>query len=288
MIRLWIPSFYDDNRAKYSNTRAVDDGENYEIIGCSCGTITNRLIKGLKEHCIRSPYLHITKLTYDNYCGIREIINDPWFTPKGLYCPNPDLLLPKVIENNDGYRRVFVEILNLKAIISDANRRKIPVYYLEDGKIIKHGDIKIVCFINPTNVLKEDDIDGSQYINDNSICYWLPDIKYLATCDGCENVYDMCVDNKLDPIFLKLPKHGKHITWEQAQQLKDYGVKYCWDNSDDNTDGKKYCIQSGITYLDCHNDINAAYAMDRQLYLLTIITIFTQSHITKVSLRRDG
>lgn len=260
MIRLWIPSFYDDDKARYSNTRAVDDGENYEIIGCSCGDITMKLINGLKEHNIRSPYLHITKLTYDNYCGIREIINDGWFSPKGLYCPNPEAIQPKVVKNELGHKRVFVEILNLMAIIEDAQKRNIPVTYLEDGMTIEHGDIKIQCYINEVDEIGEEDDDGLAYIKDNAVCYWLPDLKYLATSDGCKNISKMCADKNMNPSFLKLPNHGKGITWEDAQQLKRDGVLYCWDNGDDSTAGKKNCIQSGITYLDCHKDINVAFA----------------------------
>lgn len=260
MIRLWIPSFYDNDRAKYSNTRAVDDGENYEIIGCSCGSITTKLIKGLKEHNIRSPYLHITKISYDNYCGIREIINDSWFTPRGLYCPDPQTLLPENIENQEGFKHLQVEVMNLQAIISEAKEKGIRVTYLDDGQIIKHGDIKIVCYRNRTDVLKADDATASCYINKSSVYYWFPDLKYFATGDGCDDIYEMCVSKKINPIFLKLPNHGRNITWEQAQKLKDSGVLYCWDNSDEHTDGKKYCIQSGITYLDCHTDINVAFA----------------------------
>lgn len=260
MIRLWIPSFYDNNKAVYSNTRAVDDGENYEIIGCSCGNITNKLIKGLKEHNIRFPYLHITKISYDNYCGIREIINDSWFSPRGLYCPNPDSLIPKNIQNQNGYKHILTEILNLKAIINDAKKRNIPIVYLEDNLIIEHGDIKIICYINHINDLDSNDDRGINYLNNNTVYYWLPDLKYLATGDDCKNIYEMCILKKIKPTFLKLPNHGKYITREQAQQLKTNGVLYCWDNSDEKTDGKRNCIQSGITYFNCHEDINAAYA----------------------------
>lgn len=277
MIRLWIPSFYDDDRARYSNTRAVDDGKNYEIIGCSCGSITTKLIKGLKEHNIRDPYLHITKLTYDNYCGIKEIINDDWFSPRGLYCPNPDTFYPRVIRNKNGNKRVNVEILNLNSIIEDAMHRGIPVTYLEDDMVIEHGEIKIHCYINRTEVLGEDDETGSKYLKDNAVCYWLPDIKYLATGEGCRDIHNMCIEKQMNPCFLKLPNHGRDITWEQAQQLKKDGVLFCWDNSDEDTAGKKNCIQSGITYLDCHKDINVAFASGK-----AVISVDGKSYVYEV------
>ena len=266
MIRLWIPSFYDKNKAMYSNTRAVDDGENYDIIGCSCGSITYRLIKGLKEHNIRSPYLHITKISYDNYCGIREIINDNWFTPKGLYCPDPISLYPKFpILNERGHKHVQVEILNLMTIIREAREKGISVTYVTDGQVIEHGDVKIICYTNDVATLDADDDDGRGYINKKTVCYWLPDIRYLSTGNGYENIYDVCIEKELNPVFLRLPNHGKGISWEQAQKLKDLGVLYCWDNSDENTDGKRNCIQSGITYLDCHRDINGTFASGKAI-----------------------
>lgn len=260
MIRLWIPSFYDNDRAVYSNTRAVDDGEEYDIIGCGSGTLATKLIKGLKEHGIRSPYLHVTKISYDNYCGIREIINDFWFEPKGLYCPNPDSLMPKVINNEQGFKHIQVEIMNLKAIIQDAKKRKIPVFYLTDGQVIQHGDIKIICNVNQIDTIEADDNDGSAYIDNKTICYWLPDIRYLATGNRKEDIYQICIEKNLNPVFLRLPNHGKYITWQQAQNLKELGVSYCWDNSDENTEGKKCCVQAGITFFNCHKDINVVFA----------------------------
>lgn len=259
MIRLWIPTFYDENKAMLSNTRAVDDGENYELIGCSSGKITTRLIKGLKEHCVRSPYLHITKINYNNYCGIREIIEDSWFTPRGLYCPDPDSLVPEVIENQEAYKYVRAEIINLKVIIENAIARGIPVTYLQDGQVIEHGDIKIICYRQQTNILKADDNMGVSYFDNNTFYYWLPELRYFSTGEANNDIYKMCVDNNINPIFLRLPNHGKSITWEQAQQLRKLGVACCWDNTDDDTDGKRNCIQSGILYLDCHTDTNVLF-----------------------------
>lgn len=261
LIQIWIPSIYanDNGAVIFGDAQVINDGENFEVIDGSSGIGTTVLINHLKENSIRYPYLHISHPHYDHYCGIREIINDDWFTPKGLYCPNPNSLKPEVFENEEAYKNVRVEVMNLKSIINDAKEKGIPVYYLEDGYTIEHGDIKIICYWNQQKVLKKDDIKGINYINNGSLSYWFPELRYWTSGDAGS---DLCIDKGISPVLFKIPNHGKYFTWERAQALKLNGTLYCWDNNyhEEESDGEKHCIQSGITYINADKDINISFA----------------------------
>ena len=268
MIRLWIPGFYDSDSGKprWGDAQVIDDGKNYEVIDGYCGVGTTRLINGLKSHGVRSPYLHISHAHYDHYYGIRKIINDKWFTPKGLYCYDPNSLVAKTVKNSNGYKYVKAEINNLKTIIDEAKGRGIPVTYLKDNQVVQHGDIKIICYRNQPTTVYSDDSEGDSFLNDGSLCYWFPDLLYWTSGDGCEKIYDMCKAKGAKPVFFKIPHHGNNCTESQAKGLKADGAEYCWDN-DYNTQiteflmyGRRRCIEAGIKYINCHGDINVAFA----------------------------
>lgn len=276
MIRIWIPNFYDSDNENvvWGDPQIIDDGENFEIIGGCFGIGTVQFIKSLKENNIRFPYLHISQICYEHCSSVREIINDDWFTPKGLYCPNPEFLMPKEIKNQNGYKRLYIEYLNIVTVIDEARAKGIPIYYLEDNQVIQHGDIKMICYRNNIDVLEPDDTNGDKFISDATVCYWFPEIKYWTSEDGCENIYDMCVSRNVRPVFLKMPNHGKTLTQEQAKGLKSLGVLYCWDNNygKENlkhlSNGMKNCIQSGIIYINCSEDIDVSYANNKGIITL--------------------
>lgn len=250
MIRIWIPSFSntDDNNNTFADSQIIDDGTDFEVIDGSSGLGTTKLIESLKCHNIRYPYLHISTVYYSHYCGIREIIKDNWFKPKGLYCPDPDNLLSVAINTHDECKRI--EALNLKAIIKDAKRRGIPVTYLYDGLIIQHGDIKIVCYCNESEV------------NNGSLCYWFPEIKYCISSDVNENIYRICKNNNINPVFFRIP-YNNYFDFEQAKMMKDIGALYCWDNNHSSICNKLNCEKAGLIYIDCSDDIDCAFANEK-------------------------
>ena len=247
MIRIWIPSFSntDNNNNTFADSQIIDDGENFEVIDGSSGLGTIKLIETLKNQNIRYPYLHISTAYYSHYCGIREIIKDNWFKPKELYCPDPDNLLSVAVNTHDECKQI--EALNLKAIIKDAKGRGIPITYLTNGLTIQHGDIKIICYCNESEV------------DNGSLCYWFPEIKYCISSDVNENIYRICKNNNINPVFFRIP-YNNYFDFEQAKMMKDIGALYCWDNNHSSICNKLNCEKAGLIYIDSCDDIDCAFA----------------------------
>ena len=94
MIRLHVPGFYNSDKGgpRWGDAQIIDDGKNFEVIDGYCGNGTTRLISRLKDRKIKSPYLHISHAHGDHDEGILAIIRDSYFSPKKLYCYNPEVL----------------------------------------------------------------------------------------------------------------------------------------------------------------------------------------------------
>lgn len=246
-----IPGFYnsDSGGPRWGDCEIIqDDFGNVEIIDGYCGVGTTRLIKRLKEWKIKSPYLYITHAHYDHYYGIRKIINDGYFKPKALYCYDPKTLTAHTNAIQDN-------ITALTAIIKEAKVKNIPVIYLKNGDKIQHGDIKFTVYRDQPKFTGNSDA----YVNDGSLCFWFPEIKYLITGDAG---LEVAKKNNLDPIVIKIGHHGNNCVRVMATWLKNHGCKFCWDN-DYNTKltdflmtGREDCLAVGMKYFNIHGDIN--------------------------------
>ena len=253
MIRIHIPGFYDSDPGgpRWGDAQIVDDGENFEVIDGYCGVGTSHLIQHLKARKIEAPYLHISHAHYDHYDGIRQIIKDKYFKPKALYCYDPAFL-------GDVSGDVRSEKAALRSIISEARAKKIPVIYLKDGDEIKHGDIRINVYLEKPRWTGNSDA----YINDGSLCYYFPDLLYMTSGDGPDDIAKTCERNKIKPVMIKIPHHGNACSRDPATWLKNNGCLYCWDNdySTKITDflqtGREDCIAVKMKYFSCHGDLN--------------------------------
>lgn len=263
MIRLQCIGLYksdfSNGNTRLGDAQIIDDGKNFEVIDGYCGKGADRLIATLKTRKIKYPNLYYSHPHWDHYDGIRKIIKDGWFKPKRLYVPNPD-----------SYEDVTAEVRSnkqaLRAIISEAKDRGIPVTYLKNEQVVKHGDIKFVVYQNTTYRY-----DGSSegYVNDRSLSFWFPEMLYLTTGDAgmwCVNKYG------LKPKFVKCGHHGNNIgdaptakPSEMARKLKKDGCLFYWDNdfSTHLTDflmtGREDAINAGMTCFNIHGDINAIW-----------------------------
>ncbi len=260
MIRIYIPGFYnnDSGGPRWGDCQLIDDGTNYEIIDCYLGIGKTRFIKYLKDHGIKKPYLYISHAHGDHDEGIYDIIKDSYFTPKCLYCYDPESLSDG-LSNND----VRGDYNYLKKIIQAAKDRKIPVKYLKHGDHIIHGDIDFYVYRKqPKFTGNSKDPNGWSFCNDGSLCFWFPKLKYWTSGDGPEKIYDMCKSVGANPVLFKIPHHGNNCNKGQADGMKSLGAKFCWDNdySTNITEflryGRNRCIEAGIKYLDIHGDIN--------------------------------
>jgi hypothetical protein len=265
MIRIHIPGLFASDlsggETRVGDTQIIDDGKNFEVIDGYCGKGLNRLINALKTRGIKSPYLHITHAHYDHDYGILQIINDSYFSPRGLYCYDPNSL-------NGGFasNEIKSDAEYLRKVINAAKAKKIPVYYVEHGDEIRHGEIIIKVFRKqPSYQGTSEDPHGWSFTNDGSLCYWFPELSYFTSGDGPERIYDCCKAWGIKPKFFKIPHHGNNCTMSQANGLRNGGALYCWDNdySTSITDflqyGRGRCIQAGIKYFDIHGDINVVF-----------------------------
>lgn len=264
MIRINIIGFNknDPNPPRWGDCTIMDDGNNYIVIDGYGGIGTTRLLERLKKLKIKNPVLFISHAHYDHYHGIRKIINDTYFAPKAVYMYDPDSL--GAVSND-----VKNEVKTMKAIISEAKNRKIPVKYLKNGDHLEFGDIKFDVYrVQPSYHGNSD-----AYINNGSLVFYFPDLRYLTSGDGSECIGQLCKDNGLKPIMLKIPHHGNNCARKQSQILYDLGCRYCWDNdiSPNYTEflmtGREDCIGVGMKYFNCIGDLNfIAYAGKMVIY----------------------
>ena len=261
MIRLQCIGLYPSDfgsGTRLGDAQIIDDGKNYEVIDGYCGKGSDRLISTLKERKIKSPNLYITHPHYDHYYGIRQIIRDGWFKPKRLYTPNPDSY-GDVSSDVRGNKQA------LRDIISEAKSKGIPVTYLRNEQNVKHGEIKFTVYQDTTCKYNW---NSDAYINDRSLAFWFPELKYLTTGDA-----GMWAVKKygLKPKFIKCGHHGNNIGTcdikpsEMAPKLKRNGCLFYWDNdySTKLTDflmtGREDAINAGMTIYNIHGDINAIW-----------------------------
>lgn len=261
MIRVHIPGFYgsDSGKPRWGDCTIMDDGDETLIIDGYCGVGTTRMIKRLKARGVTSPYLLLSHPHYDHYYGLRKIINDKAFTPKALYCQNPNSL---VGHDSD----ITTNIRVLKTIISEAKKRKIPVIYVVNGSEYNVGEIRFNTYFSKPSYTGNSDA----YLNDSSICCWFPDIRYLTTGDAG---LDCAKTHNLRPVFIKCGHHGNNCVRTMAKWLKAHGCLYYWDNdySVNLTDflmtGREDAIAVGMKVFSIHGDINfVAYGGKTVIY----------------------
>ena len=230
-----------------------------DVIDGYCDRGATRLISVLKSAGIRSPYLHITHPHYDHRDGINKILSDPWFTPRALYCQDPD----SITGHNGSIRS---DINALRDIVNKAKKKNIPVIFLDNEQKVEHGEIKFTVYRAYPKYTGNSDA----YLNEGSLCYWFPELRYLTTGDAslwCAYKYN------LDPLIIKCGHHGNDASggdWLKPSQmcvwLYKRGCRYYWDNdfSTKLTDflmtGREDAINAKMIVLNIHGDIDMTFA----------------------------
>lgn len=254
MIRGYIPGFYDSD-VSAKNTRdgdctiLCDDLGTAMVIDGYCGAPAKRLVEYLKSLGIRKPFLDLTHPHYDHYNGLELIIDDDYFYPRAFSCPNPDSF------NKNFSKDCAENVAALERIIGKAKKKNIPVQFLEDRMTITRGDIDFTVYRNqPVTSYNTD-----AYLNDGSLCFWFPRLRYLTTGDaGAE----CAKEHNLNPVFVKGGHHGNDFVLKMAKWLWERGCRYYWDNdystvlTDFLMTGRDNAIDVGMEVLNIHGDIN--------------------------------
>ena len=217
-------------------------------------------INRLKELGVKEPYIYISH-AHGDHDEFIDLINDSYFAPRGLFCYGPDTL-----SSGLGNGEVKGDYNYLKKVIKAAKAKGIPVKYLKDGDKCVHGEIEFYVYREqPKFTGNGNDPHGWAFVNDGSLCFWFPALKYWTSGDGPDRIYDLCKKVGAKPAFFKIPHHGNACTQSQAYGLKADGSLYCWDNdySTSITDflsyGRRRCIEAGIKFFNIHGDINAVF-----------------------------
>lgn len=266
MINITVVGLYasdfSDGETRLGDSQIV----NNEVIDGYCDAGAARLISTLKSRGIKTPYLHISHAHYDHDNGIYRILNDSYFSPKGLYCYDPDSL-----KGGFSNSEIKSDAEYLRKIINTAKSKGVPVHYVDNGDTIKHGDLEIKVYRRqPAYMGAKSDPHGWSYVNDGALCYWFPQLRYLTTGDAslwAAYKYD------LHPLIVKGGHHGNRMDadeWRKPSQmcpwLYERGCRYYWDNdfSTKLTDflmtGREDAVNAGMTFIDIHGDIDMAFA----------------------------
>ena len=268
MIHIWAPGLgYPSKETRYGDGQIVSDGKNFLVIDGFCGYGTQVLIKKLKSWKIKEPYLAITHAHYDHAEGIFQIIKDSYFTPKALWCYDPDTLTIG-LNNNAGSREVKSDINYLSKIINAAKAKNIPIKYLKNNQNIVKGDIKIKVYREQPTRVVSDDTEGWAYVNDGSLCFYFPEINYWTSGDGPQAIFNLIKKTGAKVKFFKIPHHGNNCSQSQAKGLKNAGAVACWYNdlepngvgtNDFTLYGARRCKQAGLKVLESKSDINMLF-----------------------------
>ena len=252
-------SDFSGGETRNGDTQVVTDGKYFDVIDGGCDKYATRLITHLKSRNIRDPYLHISHPHYDHRDGIDKILSDPWFTPRGLHCQDPD----SITAHNSAIRS---DINALRKIINKAKSKGIPVIYLGNEDKIEHGEIKITVYRQYPKYTGNSDA----YLNDGSLCYWFAAQRYLTTGDAsmwCAYKYN------LNPLIVKGGHHGNDMSADgylkpsqMCVWLFMHGCRFYWDNdfstrlTDFLMTGREDAINAGMTFIDIHGDIDMIFA----------------------------
>ena len=252
-------SDFSGGETRNGDTQIATDGKYFDVMDGGCDRYATRLITHLKSRNIRDPYMHISHCHYDHRDGIEKILSDPWFSPRGLYCQDPDSIT--------GHSSAIRSDINaLRKIIDKAKNKGIPVIYLGNEDKIEHGDIKITVYRQYPKYSGNSDA----YLNDGSLCYWFAAQRYLTTGDAsmwCAYKYN------LNPLIVKGGHHGNDMSADgylkpsqMCVWLFMHGCRFYWDNdfstrlTDFLMTGREDAINAGMTFIDIHGDIDMIFA----------------------------
>lgn len=263
MIRRLIIGFNnsDPDGPRWGSCVIFTDGKETVVIDGYLGVGAKKLIKYLKKIGCRDPWLYLTHGHGDHFEGEKEILEDPWFKPKGFRCYDPDSIKAGADRNSE-IREDYNALLDIIAI---CKMRGVPVKYVHSSDSYVHGEIKFKVYREqPAFQGNTKDPHGWSYLNDGSLVFWFHELGTIVDGDGPEMIGEFCQKRGIHAKDFQIPHHGNNCNAGRAKLMKQLGAVYCWDDSyDSGTEflryGRKRCIEAGIKYYGVHGDINTIY-----------------------------
>lgn len=262
MIRRYIIGFSDsDNVDRTGSCVIFTDGKETVIIDGYLGVGKRKLIKWLKKMGIRNPWLYLTHTHGDHLDGLEEIVEDPWFEPKGFRCYDPASIKAGADKNGEirGDRNALIEIINT------CKEKGIPVRYVHSSDSYVHGEIKFKVYREqPAFEGNKEDPHGWSYLNDGSLVFWFYQLSTIVDGDGPMQIGEFCQKRGIHAKDFQIPHHGNNCNAGRAKLMKQLGAVYCWDDSYAYDAGflqygRKRCIEAGIKHYGVKGDINTIY-----------------------------
>lgn len=263
MIRRYIIGFSDSDKVDRTGSCVIfTDGKETVIIDGYLGVGKRKLIKWLKKMGIRTPWLYLTHTHGDHLDGLEEIVEDPWFEPKGFRCYDPSTIKAGANQNGEvrSDRNALIEVINT------CKKKGIPVRYVHSSDTYTHGEIKFKVYREqPAFEGNKEDPHGWSYLNDGSLVFWFYQLGTIVDGDGPMQIGEFCEKRGIHAKDFQIPHHGGNCNKGRAALMKQLGAVYCWDdnycsNSDEFVQfGRKRCIEAGIKYYGVHGDINTIY-----------------------------
>ena len=262
MIRRHIIGFNSSDNVDRSGSCVIfSDGVETVIIDGYTGVGKRKLIARLKKIGCRSPWLYLTHAHGDHYDGLKAIINDPYFRPKGFRCYDPASIKAGADRNGEirSDRNALIGIINL------CKAKGIPVKYVHSSDTYQHGEIKFKVYREqPAFEGNSEDPHGWSYLNDGSLIFWFYELGTLVCGDGPMQIGEFCKKRNIHAKDFQIPHHGNNCNAGRAKIMRQLGAVYCWDDSYSSDAGflqygRKRCIEAGIKHYGVHGDINTLY-----------------------------
>lgn len=267
MIRRHIIGFNgsDPGGPRWGSCVIFMDGKEVVVIDGYLGAGARKLIKYLKKIGCRSPWLYLTHAHGDHWEGIKMILEDPWFSPKGFRCYDPASIKAGADKNSE-IRGDYNALLDIIAL---CKKKGVPVRYVHSSDSYVHGEIKFKVYrVQPAFQGNTKDPNGWSYLNDGSLIFWFHELGTLVCGDGPEMIGEFCKNRGIKAKDFQIPHHGNNCNQGRAALMKQLGAVYCWDDSyDSGTEflryGRQRCIEAGIKHYGIHGDINTLYFSGR-------------------------
>lgn len=263
MIRRHIIGFNDGDPGgpRWGSCVIFSDGKETVVIDGYTGAGKRKLLARLKKIGCRSPWLYLTHAHGDHYDGLKAIIEDPYFKPRGFRCYDPATIKAGASQNGEirGDRNALIEIIDI------CMEKGIPVKYVHSSDSYVHGEIKFKTYREqPAFEGNSEDPHGWSYLNDGSLVFWFYELGTIVDGDGPMQIGEFCQKRGIHAKDFQIPHHGNNCNKGRAAIMKQLGAVYCWDDSyDSGTEflhyGRQRCIEAGIKHYGIHGDINTIY-----------------------------